>query len=204
MANQALSLISHELKSPVIAINGALSALRLLGGRLDTAAAHELLHAAELESRYLSAFLEALICVAHLRAEPAAYVLSRQDAAAVLAARVRRLQDGGLNVNVRQPAGSARALLHADVLGITVDWLCNYLIRKIGPDAALALVIRETGVEISVVAPVNETIRAEMEEGLQAGLKRAVLDTLLAAQKLRFTGLSPSFGWRLEFPADAI
>lgn len=187
LAHQALSLISHELKSPLVAINGALSTLRLLNGKLPHLATLELLRTAEQEGQYLSALLEALINVANLRSNPESYLPCCQDLRSVVASRLGRLEDAGLMLVVEHEESPVTVLVNTDVFGTLFDWLCGYLGRKTGGGLQILIGVRKQGVSLAVERTCEPEKWTEIRRGLEDGLKYEILKTLLESQRMTIT-----------------
>lgn len=205
LAHQALSLVSHELKSPLVAITGALSTLRMLYGTLSEQDARALLQTAEQESHYLSNFIEAAICVANIRTIQTLQEREVVSLRVFASAQVARMQRAGLSLALRvQGAAADEALVNPDALATLMNWLCAYAFRKLGDDARIALSVAPGELCVLTEAEDNTGVMQnrwkEATNGLQdGGLKQEILTALCDAQGIKAVMGIRDLSWKFHF-----
>lgn len=100
-----LSSLSHDLKTPLASIVGAVSSLRELGPRLDEATRADLLTAIEEETQHLSHFVGNLLDMTRLEADPSSLLRDWFDAGDAVRAAVDRATKmlAGVRLTLRVP-----------------------------------------------------------------------------------------------------
>lgn len=150
-----LSSVSHDIKTPLAAIQGAASSLRTLGTKLPEESKSELLATIEEEALHLSRFVGNMLDMVRLEAGPAGLGKTWIDLADTLATAVRHARKIMPDARIRLDVRIAPALVQAD------EVLLEHVFLNVLENAAHA---SPHGAEITVVleASKRESYRVEI------------------------------------------
>lgn len=145
-----LNSISHDLRTPLVSITGALSALDQEGGNLDGAARQSLVHTAREEAERLNRLVANLLDMTRLEAGALRVRREACDAEDLIGAAIGqmegRLAGRNLELNVQQgtPMLSADFVMICHVLGNVLDNALKYS----APDSPLDVQAAQQGDEV--------------------------------------------------------
>jgi len=206
--------VSHEFKTPLTAMQGAVEMLREHGATMSEAERARFLDILERDTKRLAQLVRRLLDLARADVMPAA--AETADVGAVLQAAAQRHRDLGLAVDVQAAPGGLKAAIAADTLDSIVGSLLDNVRTHAGAGAkaclaaaangdGIAIDVRDDGAGVSpanqprVFEPFFTTAREQGGTGLGLSIARSL--TRAHGGELELLAASRGAHFRLRLPA---
>lgn len=141
--------VSHEFKTPLTALQGAVEMLREHGATMSAEERTRFLDILERDTKRLAQLVRRLLELARADMTPAA-AAETADVGAVLEAAASRYRDTPLQVQVEAPVPPLQAAIAADTLESILGSLLDNVRTHAGPDATARLSAVGAGTEVDI------------------------------------------------------